>query len=175
MVLLEQLRWSFSFKSECALQVPGTNENFKHAASVHLHSCLTLCAHDLRCNVVCRIGQPFAGPQELHKLFQQYDTNSSVQLEFNEFIVLFKDRLRDLRRTLANISMKPAKSKATTPSLIEVRWHISMNNLCFATPGTNPEMITALCYILRMTSSTECRLHLGRSTTSIAIRSLTMC
>lgn len=122
MAPLELLRWSISFRSKCALQVLNRELNpHQHAATVHLGLCLAFSECGLRCVIDCRIGQPFAGTQELHKLFQQYDTNSSGQLEFNEFIVLFKDRLRDLKRTLANISMKPAKSKAATPSVIEVR------------------------------------------------------
>ena len=71
--------------------------------------------------MLCRIGQPFSGPQELHKLFSQYDTNNSGQLEFNEFLVLFKDRLQDLQKTLRFIRMKPAKSQVTEPSVIQVK------------------------------------------------------
>ena len=71
--------------------------------------------------VQCRIGQPFSGTQELHKLFSQYDTNQSGQLEFNEFLVLFKDRLQDLQKTLRFIRMKPAKSQSIEPSVIQAR------------------------------------------------------
>lgn len=67
-----------------------------------------------------RIGQPFSGPQELHQLFSKYDTNYSGQLEFNEFLVLFKDKLQDLQKVLEFISMKPAKSKSTEASVLEV-------------------------------------------------------
>ena len=68
----------------------------------------------------CRLGQPFSGPQELHQLFSKYDTNFSGQLEFNEFLVLFKERLQDLQKTLQFISLKPAKSKATESTVINV-------------------------------------------------------
>ncbi len=68
----------------------------------------------------CRIGQPFSGPQELHQLFSKYDTNHSGQLEFNEFLELFKDKLQDLQKVLEFISMKPAKSKSTEASVLEV-------------------------------------------------------
>ena len=68
-----------------------------------------------------RIGQPLSGTQELHDLFSRYDINNSGQLEFNEFLVLFKDRLTDVQKTLEYISLKPAKSKSTEPSVLEVR------------------------------------------------------
>ena len=74
--------------------------------------------HKLGCD--CRLGQPFSGPQELHQLFSKYDTNFSGQLEFNEFLVLFKERLQDLQKTLQFISLKPAKSKATESAVINV-------------------------------------------------------
>ena len=67
-----------------------------------------------------RIGQPFSGPQELHQLFSKYDANNSGQLEFNEFLVLFKDRLTDVQKTLQHISLKPAKSASIEPSLLQV-------------------------------------------------------
>ncbi|KAL3154100.1 hypothetical protein ABBQ32_013636 [Trebouxia sp. C0010 RCD-2024] len=67
-----------------------------------------------------KIGQPLSGTQELHELFSKYDTNHSGQLEFNEFLVLFKERLTDIQKTLNYISLKPAKSKATAPSVMEV-------------------------------------------------------
>ncbi|DBA99677.1 TPA: hypothetical protein ACH3X3_012233 [Trebouxia sp. C0006] len=66
-----------------------------------------------------KIGQPFSGPQELHQLFSKYDTNHSGQLEFNEFLVLFKDKLQDLQKVLEFISLKPAKSKSTEASVLE--------------------------------------------------------
>ena len=91
-----------------------------------------------------RIGQPFAGPQELYKLFSQYDTNHSGQLEVNEFLVLFKDRLQDLKKTLNYISMKPAKSKASAPSVIQVRPCTKLVCLCLA------EQLTALCFVGKM-------------------------
>ena len=69
---------------------------------------------------LCRIGQPFSGPQELHQLFSKYDTNNSGQLEFNEFLVLFKDRLTDVQKTLQYISLKPAKCKTSEPTVLEV-------------------------------------------------------
>lgn len=67
-----------------------------------------------------KLGQPFSGPQELHQLFSKYDTNFSGQLEFNEFLVLFKERLQDLQKTLQFISLKPVKSKATESAVINV-------------------------------------------------------
>lgn len=67
----------------------------------------------------CRIGQPLAGPQELHEVFSKYDTNHSGQIEFNEFLVLFKERLQDLQKTLRFIRMKPAKSQGNEPSVVE--------------------------------------------------------
>lgn len=67
-----------------------------------------------------RIGQPFSGPQELHQLFSKYDTNHSGQLEFNEFLELFKDRLQDLQKVLQFISLKPAKSDSSEASVLEV-------------------------------------------------------
>lgn len=53
-------------------------------------------------------------------MFSKYDTNHSGQLEFNEFLVLFKDKLQDLQKVLEFISMKPAKSKSTETSVLEV-------------------------------------------------------
>ena len=74
----------------------------------------------MKLGCLCRIGQPFSGTQELHELFSTYDTNHSGQLEFNEFLVLFKDRLTDVQKTLQYISLKPAKSNSSEPSLLEV-------------------------------------------------------
>lgn len=67
-----------------------------------------------------KIGQPFSGPQELHQLFSKYDTNHSGQLEFNEFLELFKDRLQDLQKVLQFISLKPGKSQSTEASVLEI-------------------------------------------------------
>ena len=53
-------------------------------------------------------------------MFSKYDTNHSGQLEFNEFLVLFKDKLQDLQKVLEFISLKPAKSKSTEASVLEV-------------------------------------------------------
>ena len=79
----------------------------------------------------CRIGQPFSGPQELHQLFSKYDTNHSGQLEFNEFLELFKDKLQDVHKVLEFISMKPAKSKSTEASVLEVyTLHSNCNAFC---------------------------------------------
>lgn len=68
-----------------------------------------------------RIGQPLSGTQELHELFSRYDTNNSGQLEFNEFLVLFKDRLTDVQKTLQYISLKPAKSSTTEATVLQVQ------------------------------------------------------
>lgn len=94
---------------------------YKHKAC-HISSCVLS-----NLLVPCRVGQPFSGTQELHKLFSQYDTNQSGQLEFNEFLVLFKDRLQDLQKTLRFIRMKPAKSQSIEPSVIQAR-----QSLCHA-------------------------------------------
>lgn len=67
-----------------------------------------------------KIGQPLAGPQELHELFSKYDTNHSGQLEFNEFLELFKDKLKDLQKVLQFISLKPTKSRASDAPVLEI-------------------------------------------------------
>ena len=74
----------------------------------------------------CRAGQPFSGPQELHELFSKYDTNQSGQLEFDEFLVLLKDKLKDLQKVLQYISLKPAKSKSMAASVLEVSASIAV-------------------------------------------------
>lgn len=54
-------------------------------------------------------------------MFSRYDTNNSGQLEFNEFLVLFKDRLTDVQKTLQYISLKPAKSSTTEATVLQVQ------------------------------------------------------
>ena len=59
-------------------------------------------------------------------MFSRYDSNNSGQLEFNEFLVLFKDRLTDVQNTLKYISLKPAKSSSAEASVLEVR-HVMLS------------------------------------------------
>lgn len=58
-------------------------------------------------------------------MFSKYDADHSGQIEFNEFLVLFKERLQDLQKTLRFISLKPAKSQATEPSVIQASVSVS--------------------------------------------------
>lgn len=53
-------------------------------------------------------------------MFSKYDTNHSGQLEFNEFLELFKDKLKDLQKVLQFISLKPTKSRASDAPVLEV-------------------------------------------------------
>ena len=120
------------------------------SCSVCLTSAIMTTADTVAC--LCRIGQPLSGTQELHEVFSKYDTNHSGQLEFNEFLVLFKDRLTDVQKTLDYISLKPAKSKSTAPSVMEVR----LSHTCVFLSPPWLQTTTLLC----LSGSALCHLYL---------------
>ena len=56
----------------------------------------------------CSLGHPI-NSRKLFKIMEQYDQDASGQLEFNEFLMMFRDELLDLREIMDYIKLHPAR------------------------------------------------------------------
>ena len=56
----------------------------------------------------CSLGHPI-NSRKLFKIMEQYDRDASGQLEFNEFLMMFRDELLDLREIMEYIQLNPAR------------------------------------------------------------------